>query len=473
MQKAAKLAPLDLHLLIAQAYAQLLNKDYDAVIATAQQVHNRKHEGAAIVHYFAAASWQGQDNLQQTQNELGTFLAEAPTSPFADAARQMIAEIKDQREHPPAPAVEISFATAPIDPSAVTIAGLPSAARGVFQRMQQERQLAEVEAEPELGSVCDTCSESAPRASAAGSSHLRQDNPYILRSSVNEVAVFFAATDHGKSVSDLTQQDVVIQDAGRPPEVVTHFRNEAQLPLRLGLVIDTSASITKQFTFEQKAAASFLRKSLTDKHDMAFVVGFANAVLLVQDFTGDGTSITSGIDQLSPGGGTALWDAVKFASDKLAGIPEEKPSAKIVVVVSDGEDNSSSATLKEAIESAEHGGVTLYTVSTRAFAGGDDLNASTADRAMRALAEQTGGTALFPGSLGDLDRRLADLQEVIRSRYLISYKPAAFRSDGSYRTIGVVARKSGHKLRVYARRGYYAPTGASEAHTSQLPPTHW
>ena len=183
-------------------------------------------------------------------------------------------------------------------------------------------------------------------------------------------------------------------------------------------------------------------------------------------------SVTSGIDQLSPGGGTALWDAVKFASDKLASIAEEKPSAKIVVLISDGEDNSSSATLKEAIESAEHGGVTLYTVSTRAFAGGDDLNASTADRAMRALAEQTGGAALFPGSLGDLDRRLGDLQEVIRSRYLISYKPADFRPDGSYRTIGVAARKSGHKLRVYARRGYYAPTGASEAHSEPTTPTH-
>jgi len=472
MQQAAKLAPLDLHLLLAQAYAQLLNKNYDAVIATTQQVHNHKHEGAAVVHYFAAASWQAQENLQQTQNELGIFLAEAPTSPFADAARQMIAEIKDQRDHPPAPAVEISFAAAPVDPNATTV-GIPSAARSVLQRMQEEKQLAEVEAEPEPGSVCETCAEAArPSVSAAGSSHLRQENPYLLRSSVNEVAVFFAATDHGKSVSDLTQQDVVIQDAGRPPEVVTHFRNESQLPLRLGLVIDTSASITKQFAFEQKAAASFLRKSLTDKHDMAFVVGFENAVLLVQDFTGDSASVTAGIDQLSPGGGTAPWDAVKFASDKLASTAEEKPSAKILVIISDGEDNSSSATLKEAIESAEHGGVTLYTVSTRAFAGGDDLNASTADRAMRALAEQTGGTALFPGSLGDLDRRLADLQEVIRSRYLISYKPAAFRSDGSYRTIGVVARKSGHKLRVYARRGYYSPTGASEAHTSQLPPTH-
>jgi len=119
--------------------------------------------------------------------------------------------------------------------------------------------------------------------------------------------------------------------------------------------------------------------------------------------------------------------------------------------------------MKEAIESAERGGVTLYTVSTRVFAGGDDLNAAISDRAMKALAEQTGGAALFPGSLGDLDRRLSDLHEVIRSRYLISYKPAEFQANGEYRSIAVVARKSGHKLRVYARRGYYAPTGAERS----------
>src|SRR6202035_5019655 len=107
--------------------------------------------------------------------------------------------------------------------------------------------------------------------------------------------------------------------------------------------------------------------------------------------------------------------------------------------------------------------VALYTVSTRAFAGGDDLDATIADRAMKDLTGQTSGSALFPGSLVDWDHRLSDLQEVIRSRYLISYKPAEFQANGEYRSIAVVARKSGHKLRVYARRGYYAPTGASEA----------
>jgi VWFA-related protein len=184
---------------------------------------------------------------------------------------------------------------------------------------------------------------------------------------------------------------------------------------------------------------------------------------MVQDFTGDSAKISQGIDQLAPGGGTALWDAVKFASDKLGSLPEERPVAKILVVISDGEDNSSSATLKEALQSAERHEVTVYTVSTREFAGGADATAEIADRAMKALAARTGGAAFFPDSLGNLDHRLSDLQQVIRSRYLVSYKPAQFKADGSYRTIAVTARKSGHKLRVYARHGYYAPTSASQA----------
>jgi Ca-activated chloride channel homolog len=463
IQKASKLAPLDLHLLMALAYTELLNNDYNAVIATAQQVHSRKHDGAAVMHYFAAAAYQGENNLQETQNELQTFLAEAPTSPFADEVRQMIVRIKDLQDHPPAARVEIAYSAAPLDPDATT-AGIPMAARKVLQQFEQRKQLAEVEAEPEA--VCEYC----PEANSSGPSALRGRTaysssgivPYTLHSRVNEVAIFFAATDHGKSVSDLTRQDVVVRDAGKAPVTITNFRNESQLPLRLGLVIDTSNSITHEFEFEQNAASSFLKKSLTGKNDLAFVVGFSNAVLLVQDFTADGGKISRGIDQLAPAGGTALWDAVKFASDKLAALAEEQPAAKILVVISDGEDNSSSATLKEAIESAERGEVTIYTVSTRELAG-QDYGAEIADRAMKALAARTGGAAFFPGSVGNLDRRLSDLQEVIRSRYLISYKPADFRLDGTYRPISLVAEKSGHRFRVYARRGYYASASTGGA----------
>jgi Ca-activated chloride channel family protein len=467
IQKASGLAPLDINLLTALSYAQLLNQNYSGAIATAQQVHSRKHDKAAIVHYFAAAAWQGQNNLQETQNELQIFLDEAPQSPTADAARQVMAQIREWQEHPrSASSVEIAYVASPIDADATT--GLPTAARRVLQEIEQRKQLAEVESEPEA--VCEACpaansvgtegSANFPRRLLSGAEPSGLTlAPYVLRSTVNEVAVFFAATDHGKSVRDLTQQEVMIRDAGRPPVTITKFRNESELPLRLGLVIDTSTSITQQFAFEQKAAASFLQKSVTHKNDLAFVVGFSNTVLLVKDFTGDSARIAQGINQLAPGGGTALWDAVKFATDKLATLPEEEPVARILVVISDGDDNASSVTLKEAIESAERKEVTIYAVSTRELSG-EDPNGLVLDRAMKALAARTGGAAFFPGSVENLDRRLADLQQVIRSRYLISYKPVHFEADGSYRPITLEAQKSGHKLRVYARRGYYAPDAA-------------
>jgi len=303
IEKATKLAPLDLHLLMALNYAELLNNDYSAVIATAQQVHGLKHDGAAVVHYFAAAAYQGQNNLQATQDELQTFLSEAPTSPFADSARQMITQIKDLQDHPPPAAqVEIAYTAAPLDPNATTV-GIPRAAQRVLRQIEEQKELAQVEAEPE--SVCESCPSgplalaNAPRGMISGTAHSSLGTPYTLRTTVNEVGIFFAATDHGKSVGDLTRQDVVVRDAGKPPVTITNFRNESQLPLRLGLVIDTSNSITREFEFEQNAAASFLKKSLTGKKDLAFVVGFSNAVLLVQDFTVDGAKISKGIDQLA------------------------------------------------------------------------------------------------------------------------------------------------------------------------------
>jgi Ca-activated chloride channel family protein len=119
------------------------------------------------------------------------------------------------------------------------------------------------------------------------------------------------------------------------------------------------------------------------------------------------------------------------------------------------------------MESAERHEVIVYTVSTGKLVGEAGPGDSIANGAMRVLAAGTGGAAFFPDSLGNLDRRLSDLQQVLRSRYLISYKPAQFSADGSYRTIEVTAHKSGHKLRVYARHGYYSPSGADEGRRDQ------
>ena len=481
MKKASAIAPLDLQLLTARAYGEFMNHDYPAVVATAQQVHERKHKGAAIVHYFAAGALDAQGKFADEETELNAIIQEEPTSTAATQARQLLDQIKleqarraEAKLHPAEPVVFTTVAPAPPTPEESA-----QHARAVHQNLKEKQQIAdaESEAEPTCTSDCNEAHPLAPttearltsgpilptRASGAKSSL------HTLRASVDEVTLFFTATDHGKSVTGLTGANIAIQDDRKPPAAILGFRNEAQLPLRLGLVIDTSESISTRFSFEQHAAINFLQKAITDQNDLAFVVGVANSVLVVQDFTNDQKKISHAIDQLAPSGGTALWDAVGFAADKLASHPEEHPVAKILVVISDGEDNSSNIALKDAIKRAQHGEVAVYTVSTRDYEH-EEASALLGDHALKTLAELTGGATFTPGSIHRLNGSLGDLQQVLRGRYLISYKPALFQRDGRYRTIDIIAQKDGHKLRVYARRGYYAsassppPEVAAPAH---------
>jgi len=177
--------------------------------------------------------------------------------------------------------------------------------------------------------------------------------------------------------------------------------------------------------------------------------------------------MSRGLAQLVPSGGTALWDAVAFAAEKLASRQEARPVAKVLVLISDGEDNSSSATLKQAITRAQRGEVAIYTVSTREVFGGPALQtpeeALVGEHALSTLADLTGGTAFTPGSVHNLNGSLAELQQVIRSRYLVSYKPALFKRDGQYRAIDITADKDGRKLRVYARKGYFSSVSSPTA----------
>jgi Ca-activated chloride channel homolog len=458
-EKASSIAPLDASLINALTYVQFLNHDYAGAVHTAEQAHAHSHPGSALVHYFSAASWQAQNHLDQMQSELQTFLSEDPKSAYAAQARQFLAEIASRQtttsSAPDAPAVSFDAANS-----------APRSMRGeqVLQQLREKQQIAEVE---KSGPECLACTTPEARAGAPLSGGATNDPRrydsygWTLHSRVEEVAVFFTATDHGKSVTDLTLADIAIQDDKKPPAAILGLRNEAGLPLRLGLLVDTSVSITDRFSFEQKAASKFLEQVLTGPEDLAFVAGFSNSVVLVQDFTRDLGEISRGLDELVPVGGTALWDAVSFAADKLAGKPETKPVVRVLVVISDGDDNSSQASLKQAIERAEREEVVVYTVSTR------DLNPTSdeevpGNRALKVLADYSGGAAFFPGSPERLNRGLAELQQVIRSRYLVSYKPAQFIHDGHYRTISIHAQKSGHKLKVDSRRGYYAKAPADQ-----------
>jgi len=470
VQKASAIAPLDLQVLTALTYAQLLNHNYSGAIATAHQVHSRSHKDVPIIHYYAAAAWDGLNNQKEVQGELQTLLKEDPKSPAAPEAVGILRQIKEQAEKQTVASLsltssfEIVPSAAPTGPAEMT-----STARKLLQDAKEAQQVAEAEA------ACEGCESASATQPVEAASNVdahdglmsRSSSAWTLHKDVEEVSVFFAATDHGKAVTNLTLADVSVLDSHKAPLSVLGFRSEAELPLRLGLVIDTSESVTSRFSFEQSAAANFVRKVVTGKSDLAFVVGFSNPVLLVQDFTADSNKLSEAINILAPGGGTALWDAVEFAAEKLASRRETQPVARVLVVISDGEDNSSSVTLKQAIAAAENGEVIVYAVSTRE----DRVNTTVlpkietplGDRALTTLANLSGGSAFFPGSLRHLDHSLDDLQEVIRSRYMISYRPAFFKRDGEYRAIDITAQRSGRKLRVHARKGYYAQERSPEA----------
>jgi VWFA-related protein len=463
IQKASNIAPLDLEVLTALAYGQYMNRNFHGVVSTAKQVHDRKHDGSAMVHFYAAAAWEAQQNLPEAQRELELLLKEDPKSRAAEQAARLVEELKDEQKQPvaAAPALKMSFTTLPPEAPSSPVQ-VPENVRKLMQEAKENTQIAEAEAE----AGCPTCAprdaatvpESVPGPSPATRSKqpaTKYAGLTTFRSSADEVAVFFTATDHGKSVTTLTGSDIGIRDDRKPPTAVTGFRSQADLPLRLGLVIDTSDSIATRFKFEGECAARFLHKVVTGPDDLAFVIGFANSVLLVQDFTGDPTLISHAVGQLVPSGGTALWDAVAFAADKLANRPEPAPVAKILVVISDGDDNSSNATAKQAIKRAQRGEVTIYTVSTRDMSD-TVVSSLVGEHALKTLADLTGGAAFTPGSIHRLNGSLNDLQQIIRSRYLLSYKPASFRRDGQYRAIDIKAEKDGHKLRVYARKGYFA-----------------
>jgi len=455
LKKASSIAPLDLQLLKALTYAEFKNRDYPAVIATARHVHSHKHQGAAVVHLYAAGAREAQHNLNEALGEMETLLNEDPKSPLSGQFRQILDQIKAEqvslareKRHPAAPSPSVSSAL--LLPNAEVVS---PQIRQPSQGMTEHNQIAA--AKTETGATTASADPVGATGPSAGSEQPDENVAHqVIRFQVQEVAMLFAATDHGKSVTNLSLSDIEIRDDNQPPQTILGFRNVTQLPLRIGLIIDMSSSITSRFSFEQGAASKFLETVVTDKNDLSFVIGFNNSVLLVQDFTSDQTLTARAVSQLAPGGGTALWDAVAFAADKLAS-PELQPVARVLVVISDGQDNSSSVSLQEAIWAAQRSQVAIYTVSTKE---GSEVESSPllGNRALKTLSEQTGGAIFAPGSLGGLTRSLADLQQVLRGRYLVYYRPSSSKPDGRYHAVDIKAEKDGHKLKVYARKGYNA-----------------
>jgi VWFA-related protein len=271
---------------------------------------------------------------------------------------------------------------------------------------------------------------------------------------VNEVdLIFTVAGKNGRFVTGLQQQNFGLLDDGKPPIRVRSFTQQTNLPLRVGILLDTSNSIRQRFQFEQQAATDFLLQVMHPA-DRAFVEGFDVQTDVEQDFTSRIDLLDTGISKLRPGGGTALFDALyKTCRDEMLTLKERSAVRKALVLVSDGDDDYSRALESDAIKMCQRAETIVYTISTNVGPSADK-----GDDVLRQIADATGGQAFFPKRIDDVAIGFQNIEQELRSQYLLVYTPADFKQDGSFRTIYLHSLDPRYSVR--AKKGYFAPKAA-------------
>jgi Ca-activated chloride channel family protein len=273
---------------------------------------------------------------------------------------------------------------------------------------------------------------------------------------------------HRDFVTDLDQADFKVLEDGTPQDI-RYFGRETDLPLRIGVLLDTSNSIRPRLDFEKDAALDFLQHVLRRNKDQAFVMTFDNEPEVIQDYTGDLALLTDAIRKQRAGGGTALNDAIYRAAEKLVNPPVPKGAnpeiRRVLVVISDGNDNLSDHALSEAVDSTIRAEAVIYCISTNTdwlALDGDKprkIHVEGGDKVLEQFADQSGGRVFFPYKVDDLAQSFVDIGDELRSQYFIAYSPNNPQASGQYRKIDVQIDRKG--LQVRTRKGYYATSPTS------------
>lgn len=265
------------------------------------------------------------------------------------------------------------------------------------------------------------------------------------------VDVPFTVTDRrGRSIRNLKQQHFKVYEDDRL-QTIKNFSAEANLPMTIALLVDTSGSVREKLRFEQEAAIHFFQSTLVPRKDRAVVLSFDTRVDLVQDFTDDSDTLAKAVRKMRAGGGTALYDAVHLAvTRKLAG----QDGRRIIVMITDGDDTSSRLPMVTALEDAQRNDVIIYAISTNSSGLGGEKNKQ-GDDTLKRFSEATGGKVFFPDKIEDLSSNFSDIKEELRFQYALAYTPTNLLRDGAFRRIRIEPANKDHVAR--ARTGYFAP----------------
>jgi len=314
-------------------------------------------------------------------------------------------------------------------------------------------------------------------AAGAQQSEESQKPTETLKVNVNVVQLFFNVKDkHGALIPNLTKTDFDVAEDGKP-QTIKYFTAESNLPLTIGMMIDSSGSQRNVIDMEKEVGGAFLRQILTEK-DEAFVISFDITVDLLQDFTRDvhrlqnalnkakiNVDYTSGgvpgigggpVPQHGNSPGTLLYDAVYLSSHDML---SKEVGRKAMILLTDGQDEGSRLKIQDAIEAAQKADAIVYVLlcADRGFYGGFGYSG---ESEMRKLTEQTGGRVINVGNKFDKLREAFDqVAAELRSQYNIGYTPTNLKRDGSYRKIEI---KNKQNYKIQARAGYYAGKAAED-----------
>ena len=282
-------------------------------------------------------------------------------------------------------------------------------------------------------------------------SYSQDEQRYQFRVTVDLVSLNVTVTDtKNRFVTDLLEEDFAVYEDGISQRISVFSRED--LPIRMVLLLDTSASMDEKMTFAQEAAVNFVGEMKDD--DLTEVVEFGSKASVLQPFTADREKLNRAIRMTQAGGTTALFNAL-YMSLKNLNRRRQDIRRQAIVVLSDGEDTNSLVSFEQVMELAKDTDVTIYTISLRQRSGRRSRSFSEAEFVLKKLAEETGGQWFFPGEIGELESVYARIATELKSQYNLGYESNNPKRDGSWRR--VVVQTSYPNLLVRAKLGYYAP----------------
>ena len=275
------------------------------------------------------------------------------------------------------------------------------------------------------------------------------DQRSSIRVDVNLVGVIASVLDaNNRPAVDLHQDQFEIYEEGKPQKIEV-FEPETQQPLDLALMIDSSLSEIKELQFETDAAARFIAQ-VVRPDDRVGIFEFADTVTQLASFSGNVPQLQSAVRRVTPGDGTALYDAVYLGSDALGKAPSDR--RKVLILITDAGETTSRADFETARRAALRAEALLYTIVIRPVKNENGRNTA-GEHALETIADSTGGAMYYPDEISQLDAIFERINRELRTQYRLAYYPQPKPPQGSYRSIEVRV-KGNYKVRY--RKSYYS-----------------